>query len=696
MLKNIIINNGIKKEYSNELKGSIKIANATIMLSIIFVLPFLIYFTHSLILFSLELIPLVLFIFSFMLIKFNKQKIGRFLFSITTTISIFFLSALFHIDDADHGFTAKFLILASIIIPFIIFTTREVKFIVIIVIIDVIFLFSFDYINSIITITDLKTNYNNEIIRNISILTTLFAIVGAFVLFKTNQKQQIDKLKIAAKKLLKAKKQLINVHETAKLGSWSLNLKTFEITLSREHQKMIGQKTTKITMPLMQYAKEFIVEADVAIIEQRLKHAVENIDNLQYEDKFNYRVNLASNEILHLAVIGQIMPGGIIFGVTQDVTKQREYEVILEKHRNKLEDKLHKKNIALESSRDIFKNIFNSSTDAIFITDLEGIFLEFNNVTLNRVGVEAEQMSELNMVKFHRPENQDIIDYFNKIKQEGVDTIIFAYKNINNKKYDVELKGKLINHNNKDAILHISRDISQRIEDEKEKMNIIMQTEERERKRFSKDIHDTLGATLSASKMYINIAKRSKGDHEKIDKMLDEAINLISNASKNAKEIAVNIIPHELSNFGLKTALHNFCNKINELGNISIIFETDNFDIRFSDYIEIQIYRIINELINNTLKHAKANTITLKLLYDNNKIIIYFNDNGVGFDYERVMKSDKIGTGLENIIYRVNSIGGKIKITSNELRGMTAIIEIEKSEEKEIDSTNSDFQNFKT
>jgi len=679
MLKNIIKNNGIKEEYSDELKGHIQIASAFIILSVFFVIPFLIYFINSLLIVTLSFIPITLYTISFLLIKFYKHKAGRFLYSITASLVLFFFSGLLYIENATDGFSAKFLIIASLAIPFLVFTTKETKLIILAIVIDAFFLFSYDYFSEFFITSTITPSHNFKIIRTISIIITFLAITSVFSAFKIYQKQQIDKLKIAAKKLLKAKKQLTNVHEIAKLGSWILDLKTNNITLSREHQKMIGLKTTKTTMPLMQYAKEFIVEADVAIIEQRLKYAIENIDNLQYEDKFNYRVNLANNEILHLAVIGQIRPNGIIFGVTQDVTKQREYEVILEKHRTNLETKLYKKNIALKASSDKFKNIFNSSNDAIFITDLQGNFLEYNNVTILRIAMDTKQISELNMINFHSNENEKKINsYFKQIQDKGLGTIINSYKNINNKKYDVELKGKLIRYNEKDAILHISRDISERIKDEKERMNIIMQTEERERKRFSKDIHDTLGATLSASKMYINIAKRSKGDTKNADKMLDEAINLISNASKNAKEIAVNIVPHELANFGLKIALHNFCEKFNKLGTIRIIFEADNFDVRFSDYIETQIFRTVNELINNTLKHAKANKITLNLSYKKGKIIIKFIDNGIGFDYDRVMKSNKVGTGLENIIYRVNSIGGKIIITSKELKGTTAFIEIEK------------------
>ena len=350
----------------------------------------------------------------------------------------------------------------------------------------------------------------------------------------------------------------------------------------------------------------------------------------------------------------------------------------LEKHRNHLEEIVEDRTIKLRTMMNKFKNIFNSSSDAIFITDLEGTFVDFNQKTINRIGLAEKKLSNLNLKEFHRKQGKKSIDgYFKNVINNKLDIFNTSYTNSKGKKIDVEINGSLIRHKNLNAILHVSRDITERQKLEKQKLNLIIETEEKERQRFAKDLHDGLGATLSAAKMYINIVKRAEPGSERALNMLDEAILLVDKAGKNAKEIAVNIRPHDLTHFGLATSLQNFCERLNSIGTHNIQFTVENFDVELGEDIKLNLYRSINELINNTFKYAEADNIKINLCEKDKKVILKYSDDGQGFDYHKVMKSNKRGTGLENIIYRAKLIEGNAQINSEPEKGMSVIITVQ-------------------
>ena len=172
---------------------------------------------------------------------------------------------------------------------------------------------------------------------------------------------------------------------------------------------------------------------------------------------------------------------------------------------------------------------------------------------------------------------QKILQLQSLIQKEKNSTLIYPEENKlllkrkiskkNGNIFPVEVSSTLIEYYGKKAILSAGRDITARVLAEKIKLDTIIQTEEKERSRFAKDLHDGLGATLSATKMYLNIVKRSDADSERAKNMLDEAISLIDKAGKNAKEIAVNIRPHDLAHFGIKSSLENFVNCVFILAN---------------------------------------------------------------------------------------------------------------------------------
>ena len=211
---------------------------------------------------------------------------------------------------------------------------------------------------------------------------------------------------------------------------------------------------------------------------------------------------------------------------------------------------------------------------------------------------------------------------------------------------------------------------------EKMFLNTIIQTEEKERKRFAKDLHDGLGPLLSTVKMSVSSLAQMK--HDAISREIVENTELVINeAIKSLKEISDNLSPHILNNFGLIRALNNFCNKINVARTIKINLESDLKDERFDNNVEVVLYRVICELINNTIKHAKAKKIDLSLTKEGAYLSIVYKDDGKGFDVNKIIDQPSgTGMGFSNIYSRINSLKGEIKIESDHKKGTFVTIKV--------------------
>lgn len=205
-------------------------------------------------------------------------------------------------------------------------------------------------------------------------------------------------------------------------------------------------------------------------------------------------------------------------------------------------------------------------------------------------------------------------------------------------------------------------------------VNIVIQTEERERMRFSKDIHDGLGPLLSSAKMSVSALSKANLTKEQSE-MIDNTKMVIDEALKSLKSISNNLSPHILNNFGLERAVDNFIRKFESICDLKIGFESNLKRIRLQNNIEVILYRIICEMINNTIKHSGATEALIRLKFENGDLELNYKDNGCGFDVERVT-IESSGMGLSNIISRVESIRGEVKIESIPNHGTEFFVKI--------------------
>ncbi|GGD72430.1 hypothetical protein GCM10011514_40680 [Emticicia aquatilis] len=205
---------------------------------------------------------------------------------------------------------------------------------------------------------------------------------------------------------------------------------------------------------------------------------------------------------------------------------------------------------------------------------------------------------------------------------------------------------------------------------QQQRTQAVLEAEERERIRIARDLHDGIGQTLAAARMTLgNFMSQKKIESPEMHNSLD----LLEDSIKEIREISHNMMPSSLTKFGLSSALKQFTNKINAAGKLEIELQIVGFKERFDEKIELMLYRIVQEIISNIIKHAEAKKVNIELVRHDDELILIIEDDGCGFD---TANTENHGIGLKNIATRVEYLNGNVNFDSSIGRGTSVVIEI--------------------
>jgi PAS domain S-box-containing protein len=221
------------------------------------------------------------------------------------------------------------------------------------------------------------------------------------------------------------------------------------------------------------------------------------------------------------------------------------------------------------------------------------------------------------------------------------------------------LRNIRIRYRGQEAIMSILMDITERKHLEKYILSKVIETEEKDRKQFAADLHDDLGPTLSSIKLHLGLLEHAK-DPGKFSETLKICNDQLTEAITKMRIISNNLMPRLIENYGLEAAVNSFINTMQSEEVFAIDFTSNLKGRRFPRQIELHFYRIICELINNTVKHAGASLATIKLKLSKETLTLLYTDNGKGYEVGALDKR-KAGMGIGNILQRVNLIDGNIE-----------------------------------
>jgi two-component system, NarL family, sensor kinase len=212
-------------------------------------------------------------------------------------------------------------------------------------------------------------------------------------------------------------------------------------------------------------------------------------------------------------------------------------------------------------------------------------------------------------------------------------------------------------------------------EQEFKAMDAMLEGQENERKRLSRELHDTIGSILTATKYAFKsmedsiekLVSENKNQYYKINGMLDEAMETVRRISH---DMASGIIIEK----GIEEALSQLCQRLEISGKLKITLTLHGFDEKVDPIVELELYRIIQELLTNTLKHANAKHVQIQLTKGQTNINLILEDDGIGFKPQ--VKKKKTGIGLSNVAERIKKLSGKWSIDSNGETGTTVTADI--------------------
>ncbi len=192
----------------------------------------------------------------------------------------------------------------------------------------------------------------------------------------------------------------------------------------------------------------------------------------------------------------------------------------------------------------------------------------------------------------------------------------------------------------------------------------MMNGEERERSRIARELHDGIMVHLSASRMHLNALVNNGAQAAVYPAVLHPIIEELRVVSEDLRRTAHNLMPDLLLEEGLAEALYYFCNSIKKGGGLNIQYNLMSDIPRFLPEFELSVYRIIQELLQNVIKHAQASEVYIQLNFDNNLLNIVLEDNGIGMDMNTTEQS--LGMGLKSIRSRLSSLQGRMEIDSSQ------------------------------
>lgn len=404
--------------------------------------------------------------------------------------------------------------------------------------------------------------------------------------------------------------------------------------------------------------KKYPVE--VIIADQRMpgKTGVDFFESILDTYPYPIRILLTAYSDIN-AVIDAINKGQVYRYVTKPwndfdlkLTIENAYQLyLLKEQHNKLNAKYHK--------------VFTQATDPIILFDLKGRIIDYNKAAVDFIKSRPEESLNLKTFSSFFKNKADVAKVVNKINEQGYikDS---EYKLIlkNNDVRNCLISVNSINDSYGNPVIFqvIVKDYTEHHKVNQLLLKTIIKTQEKERERISRDLHDGVGQSLAAVKLHIDNLKMEIEQKEELDHISE----ILKSAIKDLRDICYESLPLVLYDHGLKQALQNMVQKSRNSSLDILMMYADEVP-KLTKHLKVAIYRIVQEFISNTIKHGQASLINISINYIDNNVLLELKDNGIGFEIADLTISH--GQGIQNIKSRVESMAGTLVMESEIKKG---------------------------
>ena len=477
----------------------------------------------------------------------------------------------------------------------------------------------------------------------------------------------------------------------ANMAWWEMDILTGKVNFEKRKAEMLGYNPDQF-----KHYTDFTTLLHPDDFEKAMNAMQKHFDGKVDKYEVEYRILTKSGEYIWFYDIGSIVKRDlngrplIITGVVLNISERKKTDEALKQLNEALEDRvvertaeLLKSNTALRQTEEKYRTVADFTYDWEYWINAEGSYNYVSPSCERITGYAVEEFinnpqlldqiiftADLRIWENHKKDgrvnmsggiNPDL-NFRIVTKSGNVRWICCVYRRIYS-------KGKYL------GIRASNRDITEKIKAENELLNVTIEVEERERNRFSRELHDGLGPLLSTIKLYFQWLAETN-DSGKVKMITEKGNNCIEKAIQTTREVSLGLSSLILNNNGYVETVLNFTQSINDTQKLNIDFTYNSSD-RFSYFLETTLYRITTELINNSVKYAKATQVGIVFNYQKEKNLIFFtySDNGIGFDLANIEKVSK-GLGLMHIQQRIKVIKGVMEIETAAGEGIKVSIQL--------------------
>jgi PAS domain S-box-containing protein len=429
--------------------------------------------------------------------------------------------------------------------------------------------------------------------------------------------------------------------------------------VNREWERVLGWRLEEVLNKSLDILAETVPDPDYR------KRAFDFITRGQGEPS-EFRLITREGLALDVSWTTVRLEDGMIIGIGQDVTERRRSESALR-----------------QSERD-YRTLFEQAHDAILIFEPEGeIILNVNRRACEVYGYSKDELVGMSLERLTR----DILGGKRQIKKTLKIGRYYQFESVQYRSdgslMHLEINASVIEYEGQRVILSINRDVTDRKRAEEERnvlMRRLLSAHEDERHRISRELHDHMGQYLAALMMGIKAIQRDEGLTPEVRERVVRLQELTTQFSGAVRHFALELRPTVLDDVGLEAALTNYIEEWARLSEVRVDFHCSGLSKRrLPAQVETTLYRIVQEALNNVLKHAQARRVSLIIESRPGRVVAVLEDDGVGFDVAAALGApvSARGLGLTSMRERVESVGGALEIESRPSGGTTVVVRVQ-------------------
>jgi PAS domain S-box-containing protein len=324
---------------------------------------------------------------------------------------------------------------------------------------------------------------------------------------------------------------------------------------------------------------------------------------------------------------------------------------------------------ALRDSEEQYRRLFDQNPYPMWIYDPKTLeILQVNQAMIQKYGYTEKEFESLIILDLTPPEEAVRLKKELKKKLEG----LRDYQGVTHLKKDgskliVDVTSLDIRYKGDQKRLVVINDITRQKRAEEKIIGSVIEGSENERRRIAKELHDGLGQYLTAASMNLDSVYEELNSLPEVKwNQYEKGLKLLRNAIVESRRISQNLLPKAIEDFGLSLAVQSLVDDFSDSFDAGISYSDNLGDIKLTESVELNIYRIIQEALNNAARHSGCTRIDIQLILDDHQLICTIEDNGRGFDYSS--ESDR-GLGLASFRNRVNALSGELEISTGKGKG---------------------------